>query len=229
VINVLSKPSAPDSIEQLKSRAHQLAGLTLAEVAEIYGITIPANLHREKGWVGQLIEYVLGADAGSRPEPDFTRLGIELKTLPISQLGEPMETTYICVAPRLGQSGICWRNSLVYKKLANVLWVPIEAERAQPLESRRIGTPLFWQPSAEQELLLKADWEELMEKLTLGKAISARHGQYLQLRPKAADGSVTTKAFDLQGRPTQAQPKGFYLKKNFTRLILQEAFFNSLV
>ncbi|RCU45734.1 DNA mismatch repair endonuclease MutH [Corallincola luteus] len=218
------RPSAPTSLDILIARAEAIAGLSLAELAEHYSIQMPKNLTREKGWVGQLIEYALGADAGSRPEPDFTKLGVELKTLPVSHLGEPLETTYICVAPRLGQSGVCWRQSLVYKKLAHVLWVPVEAERQQPLHERRIGTPLLWQPTEQQEALLQADWEELMELIALGHSISARHGEYLQLRPKAADGSVTTKAFDDQGKPIQAQPKGFYLKKTFTRMLLQQAF-----
>ncbi|GAA5217045.1 DNA mismatch repair endonuclease MutH [Corallincola platygyrae] len=218
------RPTPPTNLKQLAQRANDLAGWTLADIASDYGIQMPENLKREKGWVGQLLEYALGADAQSRPEPDFTQLGVEMKTIPIDQSGAPLETTYICVAPRTGQAGVDWHRSLVYKKLAHVLWVPIEGERKIPLAERRVGTPLLWQPSQEEEAMLRADWEELMELLTFGQPITARHGEYLQLRPKAADGSVKTKAFDINGKPIQAQPKGFYLKKSFTQLILNRAF-----
>jgi DNA mismatch repair protein MutH len=94
------------------------------------------------------------------------------------------------------------------------------------LAERVVGTPFLWQLAGEQEALLKQDWEELMDLIVLGdvNAITAKTGQYLQLRPKAANAGVMTEAFDQQGNPIRSQPKGFYLKKEFTRIILAEAF-----
>ena len=218
--------SPPNSIEQLKQRCEAIAGLSLAELANHYQIAMPANLKREKGWVGQLIEHVLGADAGSKPEPDFTQLGVELKTLPISASGQPLETTFVCVAPLTGITGEQWHNSHVRNKMKHVLWVPILAERQIPLAQRVIGTPFLWQLQGIQEHLLQGDWEELMELIVLGdvQQITAKTGQYLQLRPKAANSKITTAAFDTKGQLIQSAPKGFYLRKDFTRLILAEEF-----
>ena len=50
------------------------------------------SFHQSKGWVGQLIETMLGTDAANRSEPDFVKLGIELKTIPIDRKGRPKET-----------------------------------------------------------------------------------------------------------------------------------------
>ena len=66
-------------------RVQMVAGMTLAELATSIDVNVPDNLQREKGWVGQLIEKVLGASAGNKPEPDFIELGIELKTIPLDQ------------------------------------------------------------------------------------------------------------------------------------------------
>lgn len=91
------------NIDELVHAANQLAGLTLAELAERCGIMIPSSLRREKGWIGQLLEFALGASAGSKPQQDFPELGVELKTLPIANNGIPLESTFVCTAPLLHQ------------------------------------------------------------------------------------------------------------------------------
>lgn len=44
----------------------------------------------------------------------------------------------------------------------------------------------------------------------------------MQLRPKAANSQAKTKAYDKQGKPFFALPRGFYLKTPFTAQILQQ-------
>lgn len=44
-----------------------------------------------------------------------------------------------------------------------MLWIPVEGMRQIPLAERRIGCPILWQPSADQEQRLRLDWEELMD------------------------------------------------------------------
>jgi len=52
--------------------------------------------------------------------------------------------------------------------------------------------------------------------------ITAKHGQVLQLRPKAANSQIRTKAVNKHGQPFMTLPRGFYLKISFTqRLILK--------
>ena len=76
-----------------------------------------------------LLELYLGAMAGSKPEQDFPELGIELKTIPVDAAGKPLETTFVCVAPLTGNSGVTRASSHVRHKLARVLWIPVEGER----------------------------------------------------------------------------------------------------
>lgn len=216
----------PLSEAQLLSQAQQLAGYSLGELAAMAKLPVPPDLKRDKGWIGVLLEIWLGASAGSKPEQDFAALGVELKTIPIDSNGRPLETTFVCVAPLTGNSGVTWETSHVRHKLKRVLWVPVEGERSIPLAERRVGAPLLWSPSEEEEHQLRMDWEELMDLIVLGQVerITARHGEVLQLRPKAANSKALTEAVGLHGEPIMTLPRGFYLKKNFTAALLAHHF-----
>ncbi|AKJ43927.1 DNA mismatch repair protein MutH [Pragia fontium] len=216
----------PNSEQELYQRALALAGYTMKELADAAAMPIPNDLKRDKGWVGMLLERYLGASAGSKPEQDFPHLGVELKTIPVNAQGKPLETTFVCVAPLTGNVGVTWENSHLRKKLRRVLWVPVEGERSKPLAQRRIGTALLWSPDSHEEQQLRHDWEELMDLIVLGKveSITARHGEVLQIRPKAANSRALTEAVGEFGQPITTLPRGFYLKKAFTGALLAKHF-----
>jgi len=219
-------PAPPEDEASLLARAQDLAGLTLETLAARAGLPMPADLKRDKGWVGMLLEWHLGASAGSKAEQDFAHLGIELKTIPIDAQGKPLETTFVCVAPLTGNSGVTWLTSHVRHKLARVLWIPVEGGREIPLRERRVGAPLLWSPDAEEDEMLRQDWEELMDMIVLGRVeqITARHGAWLQIRPKAANSKALTEGIGDQGQPIMTLPRGFYLKKSFTGPLLARHF-----
>ncbi len=209
--------------DELLAKANWLAGFCLGDIAEMLQMPVPPDLKRDKGWVGQLIETALGAKAGSKPEQDFAHLGIELKTIPVSHKGEPLETTFVSLAPLMQNNGITWQSSHVRHKLQKVLWIPVEGSRNIPLAFRHIGQPILWIPSEKQEQQLQQDWEELMELIVLGRLneINATIGEVLQLRPKGRNNKALTGAIDINGNLIQSLPLGFYLRKNFTKKILQ--------
>ena len=216
----------PKSTEELLLRCENIAGYSLAELAEIANIPLAKDLRRNKGWVGQLIEWHLGATAGSKPEQDFKDLGIELKTIPIDQYGKVLETTFVCSAPILNTHSMTWENSNVRNKISQVLWVPVQGERSVNLGERIVGSGFLWSADPKQASLLKADWNEIMEKVALGQieSITARDGQVIQLRPKAANGRCLTDAFGEDGSIIKVRPRGFYLKKPFTQSIINQQF-----
>ncbi|WP_085303974.1 DNA mismatch repair endonuclease MutH [Colwellia polaris] len=214
----------PKNETELLTRAQNLAGMSLGEIAAAINVEVPKDLKREKGWIGLLLEQVLGASAGSRPEPDFPHLGIELKSLPINAHGKPLETTFVCVAPLTGLVGAQWKTSHIRNKLARVLWIPVISERSIAIADRMVGTAFIWSPSPEEEQLLALDWQELTDMIVLGNVenIHGKHGQVLQLRPKAANSSVKTQAFNRHGQPFMTLPRGFYLKTAFTQALLNK-------
>lgn len=219
------RPSAPDSLQHLMTRVSSIAGKTLGQIAHEAEVAIPADLSRHKGWVGTLLEHVLGCDAGSQALQDFSALGVELKTLPLDAQGQPKESTFVCTLNAAGSASGRWQDSWVRKKLSKVLWMPIEADNQLALAERFVGMGWIWQPTTEQEAILRQDWEELMELIALGEqnALTANYGQYLQIRPKAANSRVMSKATDSEGESIRLNPRGFYLRTSFTRQLLEAA------
>jgi DNA mismatch repair protein MutH len=212
----------PRDETELMVRARALAGMTVGAVASELAQAVPRDLRHHKGWLGELVENALGATASSRPLPDFTELGIELKTIPIGDDGRPRESTHVCSVALGELQGQRWQHSTVRLKLTRVLWMPVEARSELPLAARRFGVPRLWSPDAAQEDVLRADWEEHMELLTTGRfdELDARLGQYLQIRPKAANRRALTAAGDRGGAPGATLPRGFYLRASFTHAIL---------
>ena len=111
---------------------------------------------------------------------------------------------------------------IICNKNGQVLWVPVLGERSIPLKQRIVGSAFLWTASPEQEALLAADWNETMEKIALGQieSISARDGQVMQIRPKAAHSKSLTKDKNQLGENKLTLPRGFYLRPSFTHTII---------
>lgn len=216
------KSFPPQSEQELLDRAQNIAGLTLYQLATQHELVVPLHLMRHKGWVGQLIELSLGANAGNLSIPDFYQLGIELKTIPVNLQGKPLESTFVCMIALLNAS-TTWMTSEVKAKLSRVLWVPIEVDKNLPLAKRKIGMPRLWSPTKEQEQILRTDWEELTDMIYLGQLekVHARLGTYLQIRPKAANSRSLCYGINEEGDKILTLPRGFYLRSSFTSQILQ--------
>ena len=177
-------------------------------------------MRRRKGKVGQLIERALGASAGARSAPDFPSLGVELKTIPVTAQGRPRESTFVASFSLADAETAEWESSTVREKLAHVLWVPIIQEGG-PV---RIGKPRFWIPTSGQEAVLRADFEDIVGMVAIGKGafLDARLGRWLQARPKAAHGDVRTRAYGAEGEVESLVPRGFYLRARFTGALLRD-------
>ncbi len=213
----------PKNEAELLERAGALAGRSLAALADQADQVLPRELARAKGWIGQLVEALLGATADNRSLPDFEALGVELKTVPVDRAGQPKESTFVCTASLGELAAQTWPTSTVRKKLSRVLWVPVEADPALPLCARRIGMPCLWSPSEVEEAGLAADWTEFAELIARGyhESVDARRGVWLQLRPKGADARARAWVRDADGEALVTTPRGFYLRRAFTVRLLQ--------
>jgi DNA mismatch repair protein MutH len=216
---------SPETETILYQRAIALAGKSLHELAMLSNEPLPLTLHQSKGWIGQLLEKHLGAHSGQLAQPDFAHLGIELKTLPINAQGQPCESTYICTAPIPPQDRE-WSSSRVWRKMAKILWIPIESARLKPIHSLKIGYPILWSPCITIQKQLQQDWEELTELMILGQfdELNAFRGHYLQIRPKAPNAKTFIRTRDHLGHLVEVVPKGFYVRTALTKKILEEAY-----
>jgi DNA mismatch repair protein MutH len=220
---IQSSPPPPCDEAELLARARGLAGHSLAELAARAGVALPLEPRRAKGFAGALVERLLGASAGSASAPDFAAIGIELKTIPLDVHGRPRESTFVCCAALREIAETEWESSGVARKLARVLWLPIEADRALAYGARRIGSPRLWSPSSAERAALRADWEELAARIARGEGdrLSARIGRCSQMRPKAANARVLGRGVDEHGVPTWTPPRAFYLRASFTAEIFK--------
>lgn len=217
--------NSPESELDLMDRARSISGLTLAELATQSNYKIPNSIKHAKGWVGNMLEIVLGATANTAPEPDFIELGIELKSIPITTNGKPRESTYVCVVQLSPEAQSNWNHSLVKKKLSHVLWIPYETDPDIPVAARHIGNPILWRPDKTQLQILQQDWLEFSDMIRLGKLheITAESGQYLQIRPKAAHSRILTKDNNQIDNQSETLPRGYYLRSSFTEQILKSS------
>jgi len=220
-VNVYSQKIPLKSEEELIARCKAIEGLSFLQLATQLGIFMPSEPLKRKGWLGQAIELALGATAGNKAIPDFSNLGIELKTIPINQLGKPAESTFVTSIPLLTIQHERWETSQCFTKLKRVLWLPVEGDRAIDFPHRRIGRAILWSPSPEEEGVLCKDWLDLTLLINTGRLaeISANMGEYLQVRPKAAHGKSLCYGFDEMGNKTLTLPRGFYLRSRFTMTI----------
>lgn len=214
----------PATTQELLQRAQALAGFSICELAAELGVQVPTNNVRSKGFTGQLVERALGADPAAGELPDFPRLGVELKTIPLKPDGKPSESTFICSIDMALADRSEWESSRLRRRLQCVLFLPLDSSKTAPLADRRFGHARLWQPDSTQWRVLQADWEDLMGAIGSGRGgtLSAREGAMLQVRPKASNASVRTMAPCAAG-VQQTLPLGFYMRAHATHRILGDA------
>lgn len=218
----------PGSVDELVARARALEGVRLGALADRLGFGLGPGGVRSKGKPGLLLEAALGADGGSGAVHDFSALGVELKSVPVTAgTTTPLESTYVCVVPAGDADRVEFESSWLRRKLACVLFVPILAtSRKEAFDARAVGRAFVWSPNDEELATLRADFEDIMGAIALGGAetLTAHVGRILQARPKAATGSVRMSLVGPDGEPIETVPRGFYLRPAFTETLLRRAF-----
>ncbi|MGZ5966615.1 MAG: MutH/Sau3AI family endonuclease [Polyangiales bacterium] len=201
---------------ELRRRVELLSGRSPDELAAAEGFAL-----RGKGKLGELVERLLGATGGSQATHDFPEIGVELKTIPVDSSGRPRESTYVCRISLAQAERAEWETSWVRSKLSHVLFLPVVIADD---DTRAFGRAVFWKPTKEQDLVMRADFEELMGTVGSGhiEDLDARAGRVLQIRPKARDASVRTIVFDRDGEPISTVPRGFYLRPRWTGALLRD-------
>lgn len=214
----------PTSQAQLQVLIDSLQHRSVGAVARELNIQIPRVPAQTKGFVGQLVEKYLGVNNNNLASLDLGELGIELKTIPVNAAFSPLESTYVCTVES-NRRVLTWQDSWVCKKLSKVLWIPILIKPQGPIEENIILEPILWQPSAEIAAILAQDFMELMDLFYLGEggSLSAKYGTYLHIRPKAANSLVVVDYLDSNNVYTKIVPKGFYLRTQLTKQIMQVA------
>lgn len=214
----------PRTIADLLERAHALEGVAIGALLRRLGYEASSDPVRTKGSAGETLERALGATGGSTRIHDFPALGVELKTIPITTERTPLESTYVSTLSLSDAESQEWETSWVRAKLARVLFVPHVGEHGTAWQDRVIGRPLLWSPTDEQDAILRGDFDDVVGLIGVGRIeeLTAHRGRWLQVRPKARDGSVRTLAWGSDGEAIATVPRGFYLRARFTGALLAD-------
>jgi DNA mismatch repair protein MutH len=172
-------------------------------------------------------EQELGAVVGGARGPDFAALGVELKTVPVRESLEPLESTAVCQIDPIAIAGESWDSSYVREKLACVLFVALAVPpSARSVGERRIAAVRLWSPDADETRALRDDFELFVRGYyRQGRAaeITGHLGTVLQVRPKGRDADDLRDAYDASGNPSRVGKHGFYLRPAFVSRILRAA------
>ncbi|XBC40781.1 MAG: DNA mismatch repair endonuclease MutH [Buchnera aphidicola (Nurudea yanoniella)] len=213
--------------EILLINARGLFGYNIQELASSVLKFVPICLKYDKGYIGKLIEYILGSSIKNKVNVDFPKLNIELKTIPICiKSRKPIENTFICHVPLIKNTCLLWEDSYIYKKIKKILWVPIYCCSKISISDRIIGRSFIWTPNKFEKNLLKNDWEKFMDLIILGKIknIKSNHGDVLQIKKKSKNKNSLTKYINEKGELSFTSPRAFYFKKKFTFSITNKYF-----
>src|SRR6185312_7096892 len=216
---------ASETLEALLAHARALVGVELSDLADALGLPVPVGNLRTKGWSGQVLEQELGAAVGGARGPDFAALGVELKTVPVDESLEPLESTAVCQIDPVAIAAESWETSYVRDKLASVLFVALAVPPdARSVGERCVAAVRLWSPDADETRALRDDFELLVRGYyRQGRAaeITGHLGTALQVRPKGRDAADLRDAYDAAGRPTRVGKQGFYLRPAFVARILR--------
>ena len=216
-----------ETLEALLAHARALVGVELSELADALGLPVPVGNVRTKGWSGQVIEQELGAVVGGARGPDFAALGVELKTVPVRETLEPLESTAVCQIDPVAIAADAWETSYVREKLRRVMFVALDIPPDdESVGARRVAAVRLWSPDAAEERALRADFELFVRgyfRRGRTSEITGHVGQVMQVRPKGKNARDLRDGYDAAGNPTRVGKCGFYLRAPFVGAILRRS------
>ena len=208
--------------------AGRLTGHTFVEI----GVWDPEGDQRrknKKGTFGQILEagYFLIPNNNSE-EPDFTKVGIELKTTPIKRSsGNKLTSKERLVLGKINYMEI---NNLGFegsfkKKNEKLLVVFYEWSQDKEFYNYRILKVVLWTYPKEDLRIIQEDWNVIAEMVRKGLAhqLSERFTRYLGACPKGVGHSL-----DLRKQPcstTPAEPRALSLKSAYVNKIFTESIY----
>jgi DNA mismatch repair protein MutH len=220
--------NAVETFEELSRRLDQIVGVPFGELGAALGVRWQGSATQNKGWAGNLVDRLVGTDAGSQPEPDLTKLGLEVKTIPIGRGPKVLQPTKVTMLNYRDVFDQDWWESDAFHKLRSVLFVPIVKFDIEHSDEWFIRHPFLWLPPGPVLHQFKQDYDSVRALVVSGdfeKISSAKppngQGTYLHPRP-AARNSAVRRSYKIGNRTARLLPRAWMLRETFTqRLVTQ--------
>ena len=206
--------------------AGRLTGHTFIEM----GVWDPESEQRrknKKGSFGQILEegYFLMPN-NSSPEPDFKKVGIELKTTPMRRLNNkeltPKERLVLSIINYMTINDLEFEGSFK-KKNEKLLVVFYEWIKDKEFYDYKILKVVLWTFPKEDMRMIREDWDIIAEMVREGMAhqLSERLTRYLAACPKGVGHDL-----DMREQPfsdTPAKQRALSLKPTYVKKIYRES------
>ncbi|MCI4326223.1 MAG: DNA mismatch repair protein MutH [Thermoplasmata archaeon] len=217
-----------ETFEELTHRLNQIVGVPFGELGGALGVLWRGTATQNKGWAGNLVDRLIGSDAGNLPEPDLTKLGIEVKTIPIGIGPKVLQPTKVTMLNYGDLYGTEWWESDPFHKLRSVLFVPIVKFETERPDEWFIRHPFLWLPSFSILSKFKQDYDSVRTLVRSGefeRISSAKppNGQGVCLHPKpAAKNSAARRKYKVGDEVVSLPPRAWMLRESFTQQLVGE-------
>lgn len=211
--------------KDIERHAKQLENHCLHDyVLELFQDKTYSSNNKNKGKLGQLVEEILfDYKPNSRKDADFSSAGIELKVTPLKKL----KNGKLTIKERLVLSLInfqtvvdeTWENNSLFPKLHFLLLMFYLHENKAPLDLI-FKLITLWKPSGKDLVVIKNDWNLIINKIKSGKAheLSEADTNYLGACPKGINSQDTvSQPFS----DVLAMRRAFSLKSSYMRFVYQ--------
>jgi DNA mismatch repair endonuclease MutH len=217
-----------DSSEKsIVSHSQKLVGKTIEDIISSSEKKVDINI-KNKGMIGQFIEeYWFGQKPNSSPLPDFEKVGIELKVIPLIQQIKKIavkERTKVCSIDYTKLIDESWNTSHAKLKLNKILFIYYLYEPKNILQSKVMKIDLWELNHGTNEIIIKQDWLGVQKSIVDGYAhlLSETQSKVLAASRSGSGGkNKDGELKDLVIQPNQtyeekALKRAFSLKSSFT-------------
>lgn len=216
-------PYNPKDRQSIVDYAQLLVGTTLRDHVDVDAIADPK---RRKGSFGNAVEYYyFGYDINSESRPDFSEVGMELKTTPLkknkSGRYSAKERLVIEMIDYMTIVDEQFETSSLMDKASDILLISYLYEKGKDPLDYLIEVVTEWGLPEEDMPIFKQDWETVVGKIKAGKAheLSGSDTLYLEACTKAADSSKRRKQ---PYSPESAKPRAWALKASYMTTVSQK-------
>lgn len=211
-----------NSISSIIKFAKKIKDKTLRQAC---GKEIERHSYKGKGNFGQILEkFYFGYKPNSNPEPDFQKVGIELKSSPLKILknGEfrSKERLVLNIINYLEVYKEDFETSSFWKKNSHLLLVFYIHDKDLNILDYLIKLVDSWKYPDEDLKVIKRDWEVINKKIKDGKAHELSEGDTFYLGA-CTKGSTALKSFRNQPfNKMKAKQRAYSLKQGYVNHII---------
>ena len=216
-----------NSKEELLQKAKECIGIPFKEIEQNPVFKNAKN----KGGIGNMIqECWFGRPANSLPEPDFNEVGVELKVTPFfynkSKRATAKERLVLNIINYMEEYKTTFETSHFWLKNKTLLLMHYEYIKNASKDDFKIMSAILFEYPREDLIIIKQDWEKIIQKIKDGKAHELSEGDtlYLGACRKGAGGDK-----DLRKQPfsdVMANQRAYSLKQSYMTYILNNYVLN---